>query len=150
MFERFTNHARMIMGLANQTAQHHNQYVIETEHILLGLIKVSDCNGTTVLTKIGVDLQELQQDIHGRIKNEAPTSTTPRSRSTRAKFVVERAIEEAVHNLGSPYVGSEHLLLGLLHEKDTIAGQSLSHSGVTLEAAYREIEKLPPEQDSTG
>jgi ATP-dependent Clp protease ATP-binding subunit ClpA len=125
MFERFTDRARKVMALANQEAQRFNHEYIGTEHILLGLVKEGSGVGANVLKNLDVDLRKVRLEVEKLVKS-GPTWSRWAScpQTPRAKKVIEYAIEEA-RNLNHNYVGTEHLLLGLLREQDGVAAQVL-------------------------
>jgi four helix bundle protein len=142
MFERFTDRARKVMALANQEAQRFNHEFIGTEHILLGLVKEGSGVGATVLKNLGVDLKRLRGEVEKLVKSGPNMVTMGKLPQTpRAKRVVEYAIEEA-RALGHNYVGTEHLLLGLLRETDGIAAQVLTNLGLKLEDVRQEVLNL--------
>ena len=125
MFERFTDRARKVMALANQEAQRFNHEYIGTEHILLGLVKEGSGVGANVLKNLDVDLRKVRLEVEKLVKSGPDMVTMGKLPQTpRAKKVIEYAIEEA-RNLNHNYVGTEHLLLGLLREHDGVAAQVL-------------------------
>ena len=114
MFERFTDRARKVMALANQEAQRFNHEYIGTEHILLGLVKEGSGVGANVLKNLDVDLRKVRLEVEKLVHSGPDMVTMGKLPQTpRAKKVIEYAIEEA-RNLNHNYVGTEHLLLGLL------------------------------------
>jgi ATP-dependent Clp protease ATP-binding subunit ClpC len=128
MFERFTDRARKVMALANQEAQRFNHEYIGTEHILLGLVKV--------------DLRKVRLEVEKLVKAGPEMVTMGKLPQTpRAKKVIEYAIEEA-RNLNHNYVGTEHLLLGLLREHDGVAAQVLRNLNLKLEEVREEVLNL--------
>src|SRR3954463_4937392 len=138
MFERFTDRARKVMALANQEAQRFNHEYIGTEHILLGLVKEGSGVGATVLKNLDIDLRKVRLEVEKLVKSGPDMVTMGKLPQTpRAKKVIEYAIEEA-RNLGHNYVGTEHLLLGLLREKDGVAAQVLMNLGLKLEEVREE------------
>src|SRR5471030_2197627 len=117
MFERFTDRARKVMALANQEAQRFNHEYIGTEHILLGLVKEGSGVGANVLKNLDVDLRKVRLEVEKLVKSGPDMVTMGKLPQTpRAKKVVEYAMEEA-RNLNHNYVGTEHLLLGLIREQ---------------------------------
>jgi ATP-dependent Clp protease ATP-binding subunit ClpC len=142
MFERFTDRARKVMALANQEAQRFNHDVIGNEHILLGLVKEGSGVGATILKNLDVDIKKLRLEIEKHVKSGPDMVTMGKlPQSPRAKKVIEYAIEEARlfnHN----YVGTEHILLGLLRESEGIAAQVLMGMGLKLEAVRQEVDKI--------
>ncbi len=142
MFERFTDRARKIMALANQEAQRFNHEYIGTEHILLGLVKEGSGVGATVLKNLDVDIKKLRLEVEKLVKSGPDMVTMGKLPQTpRAKKVVEYAIEEA-RTLNHNYVGTEHILLGLLRESEGIAAQVLMNLGLKLEDVRQEVLNL--------
>jgi ATP-dependent Clp protease ATP-binding subunit ClpC len=159
MFERFTDRARKVMALANQEAQRFNHEYIGTEHILLGLVKEGSGVGANVLKNLGVDLRKVRLEVEKLVKSGPDMVTMGKLPQTpRAKKVIEYAIEEA-RNLNHNYVGTEHLLLGLLREHDGVAAQVLMNLGLKLDEVREEVLNLlgagsaseaPPEGSTPG
>ena len=142
MFERFTDRARKVMALANQEAQRFNHEYIGTEHILLGLVKEGSGVGATVLKNLDVDIKKLRLEVEKLVKSGPDMVTMGKLPHTpRAKKVIEFAIEEA-RSLNHNYVGTEHLLLGLLRETEGIAAQVMMNLGLRLEDVRQEVLNL--------
>src|SRR2546429_513377 len=132
----FTDRVRKVLQMAREEAARlHHEYV-GTEHILLGLIREGEGVAAAVLTNLNVDLEEIQQKIEETVKKgKAAAAAGPDLPYTsRAKKVLELAMSEA-RELNHSYVGTEHLLLGLLREEKGIAAQVLTDAGVNLEQA---------------
>ena len=139
----FTDRVRKVLQMAREEAARlHHEYV-GTEHILLGLIREGEGVAAAVLTNLNVDLDEIQQRIEETVKKgKAPAAAGPDLPYTsRAKKVLELAMSEA-RELNHSYVGTEHLLLGLLREEKGIAAQVLTDAGVNLEQARAETLRL--------
>ncbi|HPF62430.1 MAG: ATP-dependent Clp protease ATP-binding subunit [Gemmatimonadetes bacterium] len=139
----FTDRVRKVLQMAREEAARlHHEYV-GTEHILLGLIREGEGVAAAVLTNLGVDLDDVQQKIEETVKKgKAAAATGPELPYTsRAKKVLELAMMEA-RELNHSYVGTEHLLLGLLREEKGIAAQVLTDAGITLEQARAETLRL--------
>jgi ATP-dependent Clp protease ATP-binding subunit ClpC len=139
----FTERVRKVLAMAREEAARlHHEYV-GTEHILLGLIREGEGVAAAVLQNLSVDLDEIQQKIEETVKKgKAAQATGPDLPYTsRAKKVLELAMAEA-RELNHSYVGTEHLLLGLLREEKGIAAQVLTDTGVNLEAARAETLRL--------
>src|SRR3974390_2007865 len=142
MFERFTDRARKVMALANQEAQRFNHEYVGTEHILLGLVKEGSGVGANVLKNLDVDLRKVRLEVEKLVKSGPDMVTMGRLPQTpRAKKVIEYAIEEA-RNLNHNYVGTEHLLLGLLREQEGVAAQAFIHLTLKLEEVREEVLNL--------
>ncbi|MEA3245265.1 MAG: ATP-dependent Clp protease ATP-binding subunit, partial [Gemmatimonadota bacterium] len=139
----FTERVRKVLAMAREEAARlHHEYV-GTEHILLGLIREGEGVAAAVLQQLNVDLDEVQQKIEETVKKgKAAQATGPDLPYTsRAKKVLELAMGEA-RDLNHSYVGTEHLLLGLLKEEKGLAAQVLTEAGVNLDAARTETLRL--------
>jgi ATP-dependent Clp protease ATP-binding subunit ClpC len=151
MFDRFTDRARKVMGLAKAEAQRLNHEYIGTEHILLGLVQEGSGVAANVLKQMNIDLKRIRNEIEKIVKG-SPTMVTQGNLpfTPRAKKVLELAVEEA-SNLGHNYIGTEHLLLGLIKENEGIAARVLLNLGVKLEEVREEIlEFLGADKSSYG
>jgi ATP-dependent Clp protease ATP-binding subunit ClpC len=139
MFERFTERARKVMSLARQEAQRLNHEYIGTEHILLGLIQEGTGVAANVLKNLDVELRKIRLEIEKIVKPGSNVIQMGQLPFTpRAKKVLELALEEA-NNLGHNYIGTEHLLLGLLRENESVAAQVLLNLGLKLEDVREEV-----------
>ena len=139
----FTERVRKVLAMAREEAARlHHEYV-GTEHILLGLIREGEGVAATVLQNLSVELDEIQQKIEETVKKGKAAQTTGPDLpyTSRAKKVLELAMSEA-RELSHSYVGTEHLLLGLLREEKGIAAQVLTDAGVNLEAARAETLRI--------
>ncbi|NIA22426.1 MAG: AAA family ATPase, partial [Anaerolineaceae bacterium] len=142
MFERFTDRARKVTALAQQEAQRFNHEYVGTEHLLLGLVKEGSGVAANCLKNMGTDLKKIRIEVEKIVKSGPQMVTMGKLPQTpRAKKVIEFAIEEA-RMLGHNYVGTEHLLLGLLREQDGVAAQVLMNLGLRLEEVREEVLKL--------
>ncbi len=152
MFDRFTDRARKVMGLARQEATRFNHEYIGTEHVLLGLVKEGSGVAANVLKNMNVDLKKIRMEIEKIVKTGPNMVTMGQLPFTpRAKKVLELSLEEA-SNLGHNYIGTEHLLLGLIRENDGIAAQVLMNLGIKLEDVREEVLEFlgaesPPESN---
>jgi ATP-dependent Clp protease ATP-binding subunit ClpC len=130
------------MQLANQEAQRFNHEYIGTEHILLGLVKEGSGVAANVLKNLDVDLRKIRLEVEKLVQSGPDMVTMGKLPQTpRAKKVIEYAIEEA-RNLNHNYVGTEHLLLGLLREQEGVAAQVLMNLGLKLEDVREEVLNL--------
>jgi ATP-dependent Clp protease ATP-binding subunit ClpA len=139
----FTERVRAVLAMARQEAARlHHEYV-GTEHILLGVIREGEGVAATMLQNLGVEMDELGRLIDETVKrgNPAQTIGPDLPYTSRAKKVLELAMDEA-REVGHTYVGTEHLLLGLLRERKGIAAQLLVHLGVTTENARDEMLRI--------
>jgi ATP-dependent Clp protease ATP-binding subunit ClpC len=142
MYERFTDRARKVMQLANQEAQRFNHEYIGTEHILLGLVKEGSGVAANVLKNLDVDLRKIRMEVEKIVQSGPDMVTMGKLPQTpRAKKVIEYSMEEA-RNLNHNYVGTEHILLGLLREQEGVAAQVLMNLGLKLEDVREEVLNL--------
>ena len=142
MYERFTDRARKVMQLANQEAQRFNHEYIGTEHILLGLVKEGSGVAANVLKNLDVDLRKIRLEVEKLVQSGPEMVTIGKLPQTpRAKKVIEYSMEEA-RNLNHNYVGTEHILLGLLREQEGVAAQVLMNLGLKLEDVREEVLNL--------
>ena len=135
MFGRFTERAQRVLVLAQEEARRLNSNFIGTEHLLLGLVREGSGIAARALQNMGIDLSKVRQEVEKIIgKGDKPSHAI--SYTPRAKRVIELAIEEG-QNLGHNYVGTEHILLGLLREGEGIAAQVLSNLGIDVKNARK-------------
>jgi len=140
-FERFSEGARKVLARAQEEAKRLGHSYIDTEHVLLGLVADESGGAAKVLIKLGVPLNKVQAAVEFVVgKGEKETSGAI-SLAPRAKRVIELAVDEA-RRLNSNYIGTEHLLLGLLHGGEGVAGNVLKSFGITLEMAREEVSKI--------
>ncbi|MEE8467345.1 MAG: ATP-dependent Clp protease ATP-binding subunit, partial [Planctomycetota bacterium] len=139
MFDRFTDRAKKVMNLARQEAQRFNHEYLGTEHVLLGLVQEGSGVAANVLKNMGIDLNKIRMEVEKIVKTGPSMVTMGQLPFTpRAKKVLELSMEEA-GNLGHNYIGTEHLLLGLIKENEGIAAQVLLILGVKLEDVREEV-----------
>ena len=142
MYERFTDRARKVMQYAKQEAQKFNHEYIGTEHILLGLVREGSGVAANVLQNMAIELKKLRLEVEKMVASGPELVSVGQLPFTpRAKKVIEFAFEEA-KSLGHNYIGTEHLLLGLLREEEGIAARVLQHSGVKLDEVREEVLSL--------
>lgn len=135
MFERFTENARKVMALANTEAQQFGHGQIGTEHIFLGLIKADSGTGVTILRDCGVDIEAMLSEIDQLIQLKSksqPQVEVERKQTSHSIKVIEYAIEEAIA-MDHDYIGTEHILLGLLRESEGAAAMVLANLGVKID-----------------
>jgi ATP-dependent Clp protease ATP-binding subunit ClpC len=140
-FEKFSERARRVLTFAQEEAQHFNHSYIGTEHILLGLVREDEGIAAKVLLNLGVGLSKVRSAVEFIIERNEKPSTGEIGLTPRAKRVIELAIDEA-RSLGHNYIGTEHLLLGLLREGEGIAASVLDSFGISLERARAEIVRV--------
>jgi len=142
MYQNFTENARKVMSLANKEALRFNHDYVGTEHILLGLIRVGTGVAAHVLRNLNVDSRSIRLEVEKMVPPGPETVTMGQLPFTpRAKKVLELSVEEA-HALGHNYVGTEHLLLGLLRENDGVAARALMNLGLKLDRVRQEVLNL--------
>ena len=145
MYEKLTDRAHTVMQFANQGALHRNHEYIGTEHILLGLIKEDGGVVSCVLKNLGIDRGRIRQEVD-KLVERGPTLSTLGTlgklpQTPRARKVVEYSIEEA-RSLGHNYIGTEHILLGLLREQEGVAAQVLLNLGMRVDVTRTEIQRV--------
>ena len=141
MFERFTDRARRVVVVAQDEARLLNHNYIGTEHILLGLIREEEGLAARGLKALGVSLEETRQRVEEIIGRGVQARKGHIPFTPRAKKVLELSLREALQ-LDHNYIGTEHILLGLLREGDGVAAQVLVASGVDLDRARQEVIRL--------
>ena len=143
MFERFTDKARRVVILAQDEASLMYHNYIGSEHILLGLVREKDSLAGVVLSQFGIEIDQLRlvvKELTGDRPESAQQNTLPFT--PRAKKIIELSLKEAIH-LGHGYIGTEHILLGLLREGDGLAFSALSEIGVDfLKLRHSILEKV--------
>jgi len=139
MFDRFTDRARRVIILARKEADRFNHNYIGTEHLLLGLIRLGQGVAVNVLRGMGIDFETIRIEVEKTVGSGPETKVIGDIPLTaRAKKVIELAVEEA-RNLNHTYIGTEHLLLGLLQEGEGVASKILRSLNVDLEKTRQEI-----------
>jgi ATP-dependent Clp protease ATP-binding subunit ClpC len=141
MFERFTERARKVVVLAQEEARHFNHNYIGTEHLLLGLLREDEGVAARALSSLNVTLDEVREQVesivgYGEEGTGAQAPFTPRS-----KKVLELALREALQ-LGHNYIGTEHILLGLVRESEGVAARVLSNLDVDPDKVRREVVRM--------
>jgi len=141
MWQRFTERARKVVFYAQEEAQKFGEGYVSTEHLLLGLVRESDSVAARVLEKLGISLNRIRADVEKQLPRGDARPSQDMTLTPRAKRVIDLAYDEA-RNLNNNYIGTEHLLLGLIREGDGLAGRVLAKLGVELEKARREVMAL--------
>ena len=137
-FDKFTERARKVLTLAQEEAQRFNHNYIGTEHLLLGLVREGDGVAAKVLANLGVELPKVRSAVEFIIGRGDRSVTGDIGLTPRAKKVIELAVDEA-RRLNHHYIGTEHLLLGLVREGEGIAAGVLESLGVSLEKVRNQI-----------
>lgn len=141
MFARFTERARQVIALAQQEAVNMNYPYIGTEHILLGLINEGQGVGAKILAELGISAEGVREKVAQLVKKEANAPKQEPVLTPRAKRVIELSILHA-RRMGHNYVGTEHLLLGLIHEGEGVAAQILLSMGADLNRVQHLLLKM--------
>ncbi len=140
-FDRFTERARKVLTLAQEEAQRFNHNYIGTEHLLLGLVREGEGVAAKVLSNLGIELTKVRSAVEFIIGRGERQVMGEIGLTPRAKKVIELAVDEA-RRLGHHYIGTEHLLLGLIREGEGIAAGVLESLGVNLEKVRSEVIKV--------
>ncbi len=146
-FEKFTERARRVLALAQEEAQRFNHNYIGTEHLLLGLVREGDGVAARVLNNLGVALPDVRSAVEFIIGRGETLRMGEIGLTPRAKKVVELAVDEA-RRLNHHYIGTEHLLLGIVREGEGIAAGVLESRGVGLERVRAEVIQVLGQQGS--
>jgi ATP-dependent Clp protease ATP-binding subunit ClpC len=147
MFEHFTDHARRVLDLEGMEAQRMHHDYMGTEHLLIALIREPEGHGHRALENLGVDLKHARDAVH-QIIEDGPDTELPDGGlhfSSRCKHVMELALIEA-RRQKSPNIGTEHLLLGLLQEKEGVALQALAKLNLTPTQVEQEVLRMLEEE----
>ena len=140
-FEKFSERARRVLSLAQEEAQRFNHNYIGTEHILLGLVRETEGVAARVLANLGVDLNKIRSAVEFIIGRGERPSQGEIGLTPRAKKVVELAVDEA-RRMNHTYIGTEHLLIGLLREGEGVAAGVLESLGITLDKVRSETHRI--------
>jgi ATP-dependent Clp protease ATP-binding subunit ClpC len=140
-FDKFTERARKVLSLAQEEAQRFQHSYIGTEHLLLGLVREREGVAAKVLSNLGVELNKVRSAVEFIIGRGDRIVLGEIGLTPRAKKVIELAVDEA-RRLNHHYIGTEHLLLGLIREEEGIAAGVLKSLGVNLEKVRTETIKV--------
>ena len=144
-FEKFSEKARRVLSNAQLEAQRLNQDYIGTEHVLLGIIIETTSTANQILSNIGIDLDNLKTDIEVSLKpSQSEIDPSNIGLTATSKKVIELAVDEA-RSLSSKFIGTEHLLVGILRDTETFTYELLFNSGVSIESVRSEIAKYTNE-----
>ncbi len=141
MFERFTERARRVLTFAQEESRQLNHSFIGTEHILLGLIREGDGVGAQALQSLGISLQAVREQVQETIGTAGTIAGGSPPFTPRAKKVLELSLREALQ-LNHSYIGTEHILLGLVREGEGVAATVLVGLGADLPRVRREVTNL--------
>ena len=148
-FEKFSERARRVLSLAQEEAQRFNHNYIGTEHILLGLVRETEGVAARVLSSLTVDLSKVRSAVEFIIGRGEKPAQGEIGLTPRAKKVVELAVDEA-RRMNHTYIGTEHLLIGLLREGEGVAAGVLESLGVTLDKVRAETHRILSHSAGTG
>jgi ATP-dependent Clp protease ATP-binding subunit ClpC len=146
-FDRFTKRARRVLSLAQEEAQRLNHNYIGTEHLLLGLVREENGVAVRVLRELGVDPRQIRERVERTVGRGQRASYGKLSLTPRTKRVIELAVDEA-RRLGHHYIGTEHLLLGLVREGEGVAVDVLKGLGVSLDKVRSQTARVMMESAS--
>src|SRR4051794_37050099 len=138
MWQRFTERARRVVFFAQEEAARLWQNYVGTEHLLLGLVRESDSVAARILDRLGVELGRVRAEIERQVTRGEQNIGQDMQLTPRAKRVIDLAYEEA-RQLNNNYIGTEHILLGLIHEGDGLAARVLVKLGAELERTRKEV-----------
>src|SRR3990172_3556865 len=141
MWQRFTERARRVVFFAQEEAGRLGENYVSTEHLLLGLVRESDSVAARILERMGVSLSKIRSEIERQVSRGDGRLGQDMQLTPRAKRVIDLAYDEA-RQLNNNYIGTEHLLLGLIREGEGIAARTLEQLGVDLERTRREVMSL--------
>ncbi|MEX2599357.1 MAG: ATP-dependent Clp protease ATP-binding subunit [Dehalococcoidia bacterium] len=148
-FEKFSERARRVLSLAQEEAQRFNHNYIGTEHILLGLVRETDGVAARVLSSLGVELTKVRSAVEFIIGRGERPSPGDIGLTPRAKKVIELAVDEA-RRLSHHYIGTEHLLIGIMREGEGVAAGVLESLGVSLDKVRAETTRILNQSVSQG
>ena len=140
-FEKFSERARRVLSLAQEEAQRFNHNYIGTEHILLGLVRENEGTAAKVLGGLGIELNKIRSAVEFIIGKGDTAASGEIGLTPRAKKVIELAVDEA-RRLNHHYIGTEHLLIGLMREGEGVAAGVLESLGVTLDKVRGETNSV--------
>ncbi|MDR7482960.1 MAG: ATP-dependent Clp protease ATP-binding subunit [Armatimonadota bacterium] len=149
MFERFTERARRVIILAQEEAKRLNHSAVGTEHILLGIIREGEGVASKVLESLNISPERVRAEIEGAIGRGERSPHEEVAFTPRAKKVLELALDEA-RRLGHNYIGTEHLLLGLIREGEGVAARVLEAMGADLDRVRAQVVYLLGEEGTTS
>ncbi len=148
-FEKFSERARRVLSLAQEEAQRFNHNYIGTEHILLGLVRETEGVAAKVLSNLNVELTKVRSAVEFIIGRGERPSSGEIGLTPRAKKVIELAVDEA-RRLNHHYIGTEHLLIGLMREGEGVAAGVLESLGVSLDKIRSETARIPAQSARQG
>src|SRR5947207_5971230 len=148
MWQRFTERARRVVFFAQEEAGRLSQNYVSTEHLLLGLVREDDSVAARIFDCLGGGLSKIRSEVEAKVERGDGRRGQDMQLTPRAKRVIDLAYDEA-RQLSNNYIGTEHLLLGLIREGEGLAGRVLTSLGITLEKARGEIVLLQDNDSGT-
>ena len=146
MWQRFTERARKVVFYAQEEAGRLGENYVSTEHLLLGLVRENDTVAARILDRLGISLGRVRSEIERQVAHGEGQLGQDMQLTPRAKRVIDLAYDEA-RQLNNNYIGTEHLLLGLIHEGEGLAGKVLALLGVDLDRTRHEVAELQQGQE---
>lgn len=143
MWQRFSESARKVVFYAQEEAQRHGDCYVSTEHLLLGLLRERDSTACKAILELGVPLKQIQEAIEGQMASKSVHASGDMTLTPRAKRCIDLAYESA-RDLDDNFIGTEHLLLGLIREEAGLAAKTLTLLKVTEDRVRVQIEKIRP------
>jgi len=141
MWQRFTEHARMVVFRAQEESGRLGDNNVNDGHMLLGLLRVDDCGGLKVLAGLGVAPGAIREAVAKRLSSGSGRPKQDMELTPRGKRIIDLAYDEA-RSAGHNYIGSEHLILAMIREGEGPAGLALAEAGLELERARAEVLRL--------
>lgn len=145
MWQRFTERARKVVFYAQEEAQKYGEGYVSTEHLLLGLVREPGSLAAQVLEQLSLSLERVRYEVDKQLPRGDMRPTSDMTLTPRAKRVIDLAYDEA-RNLNNNYIGTEHLLLGLVREGDGLAGRVLLKLGMDMEQTRQVVMDLQNQQ----
>src|SRR5947209_8857979 len=149
MWQRFTERARRVVFFAQEEAGRLGENYVSTEHLLLGLVRENDSVAARILDRLGVSLGRIRSEIERQVTRGDGRLGQDMQLTPRAKRVIDLAYEEA-RQLNNNYIGTEHLLLGLVREGDGLGGRVLVKLGADLDRTRREVYAMQEGDNGIG
>ena len=149
MWQRFTERARRVVFFAQEEAGRLGENYVSTEHLLLGLVRENDSVAARILDTMGVSLGRIRNEIERQVARGDGRMGQDMQLTPRAKRVIDLAYDEA-RQISNNYIGTEHILLGLVREGEGLAGRVLAKLGVELERTRREVRELQDSDSGLG
>jgi len=148
MWQRFTERARRVVFFAQEEAGRLGENYVSTEHLLLGLIRESDSVAARVLERVGISIAQIRSEIERQVTRGDAKLGEDMQLTPRAKRVIDLAYDEA-RSLQNDYIGTEHLLLGLIREGEGLAGRVLAKLGADIHIAREAVASMQGKEEAT-